>query len=199
MRGKMNWVLHGMLGIALLAASCGSAEKAATDAAVSAAQSAINAAQGEAAKYVPDQLKAAQGAIQIANDAVAKGDYRGALTAAKDAIEKAKDLGTAAVSKKEELTRNWTSFSDSAQKSLDAAKAKLDAYSHGAKMPAGLDKTKLAEAKAQYVQLKKGLAEAATAFKQGNIKEAATKAASLKGGLARLMELLKIKLSGSGN
>ena len=97
-----------MMGVALLAAGCGNAEKAATDAAVSVAQSAINAAQGEAGKYVPDQLKAAQDSIQTAKDAVAKGDYQGALTAAKEAAEKAKDLGTAAMAKKDEMTKNWS-------------------------------------------------------------------------------------------
>ena len=194
MKLRKNSLWMGVvLGAALILAACGNAQKEGTEAAINAAQTALNAVQGEAAKYVPDQMKAAQDALQSAKDALAKGDYSGALSSAQDAASKAKDLASAAAAKKDEWTKAVTSFTESAPKSLDQVKAKLDAYSKGAKMPAGLDKAKLAEAKEQYAQLKQGLADASTTLQQGNLGDAAKKASTLKEALAKLMEMLGIK------
>jgi hypothetical protein len=190
---RIHWLVCGVLGLALIMAGCGGAQKEATEAAINAAQTAINAASTEAAKYVPDQLKAAQDAVQSAKDALAKGDYTAALTAAKDAASKASDLAKAAAAKKDELMKGWASLSESMPKSMDQVKAKLDAYSHGAKMPAGMDKSKLAGAKEQYAQLKQSWADAAAAAQQGNLGDAMQKASSIKDVLAKLMEMLGIK------
>src|SRR5579871_5830244 len=113
MRTKSNWIWCGVLSVALAVtlAACNGAQKEATEAAISAAQTAINATQGEAAKYVPDQLAAAQTAVQNAKDALAKGDYQAALAAAQDAANKAKDLAAAAAAKKQELMQQWSSLS----------------------------------------------------------------------------------------
>jgi len=190
---KSSWVLCALVGMALFAGGCGNAQKEATEAAINAAQTAINAAQSEAARYAPVQLQAAQTALQTAKDALAKGDYLAALTAAQDAASKAKDLAAAAAAKKDEWTKGWTDLSASLPKTMDAVKAKLEAYSHGAHMPAGMDKAKLADAKTQYDQLKQTWGEASTAATQGNLGEAMTKAASVKDTLAKLVAMLGIK------
>ena len=147
MSGKLTWVLCSVLGLALLLAACGGAQKEATEAAINAAQTAINVLQSEAARSVPDQLTAANSAIQSAKDALAKGDYAGALRAARDAANKAKEMATAVAAKRQEWTEAWNSFNESMPTSMDVVKAKIDAYSHGARMPVGMDKDKLAEAK----------------------------------------------------
>lgn len=193
MARKMSWVLCGVLGIALLVAGCGNAQKEATEAAINAAQAALTAAQGEAEKYVPDQLQAAQAAVQSAKDALAKGDYKAALTAAQDAAAKAKDLAAAAAAKKEEWTKGWAGLNESMPKSMEQVKAKLDAYSHGAHMPKGMDKAKLADAKTQFDQLKQTWADASAAATQGNLGDAMKKASGMKDVLAKLMEMLGIK------
>jgi hypothetical protein len=190
---KMKWMVSGVLGMAMLAAACGNAQKEATAAAIAAAQSAITAAQGEAAKYAPDQLKAAQDAVQSAKDALAKDDYEAALKGAQDAAAKAKDLAAAAAAKKDELMKGWNSLNASIPKQMQEVKAKLDAYSHGAKMPAGMDKIKLADAKTQYEQLKQGMADATASFNQGNLADATNRASGLQDLLAKLMEMLGIK------
>jgi ATP-dependent Clp protease ATP-binding subunit ClpA len=193
MSRKVNWLGCGVLGLAVMLTACGGAQKEATEAAINAAQTAINAASAEAAKYVPDQLKSAQDALQSAKDALAKGDYSAALSAAKDASGKASDLVAAAAAKKEELMKNWTRLSESMPKSMEQVKAKLDAYSHGAKMPAGMDKSSLAAAKDQYAQLKQSWADATAAAQQGNLGAAMQKASSIKDVLAKLVEMLGIK------
>jgi hypothetical protein len=190
---KTNWICCALLGLALFVVGCGNAQKEATEAAINAAQTAITAAQTEAAKYVPDQLQAAQTALQTAKDALAKGDYPAALSAAQDAASKAKDLATAAAAKKAEWAQEWSNVSASMPKSLDEVKAKLNAYSHGAHMPAGMDKAKLEDAKAQYEQAKQTWSDAAAAATQGNLGDAMAKAASVKDVLVKLMEALGIK------
>jgi hypothetical protein len=190
---KASLILCALLGVGLAVAGCGSAQKEATDAAINAAQSAINAAQAEAEKYVPDQLQAAQTTLQSAKDALNKGDYQAALSAAQDAASKAKDLATEAAAKRDEWTKQWTDVSASMPKSLDEVKDKLNAYSHGAHMPAGLDKAKLGDAKTQYEQLKQTWAEATSAATSGKLSDALKKASDAKDVLAKLKEMLKIK------
>ena len=186
--------LAALLWLALILAACGGAQKEATEAALNAAQTALDTAQGEAAKYAPDQLQAAQAAMQSAREALAKGDYDAALSAARDAANKARDLTAAAAAKKEELTKTWMSLNQSALKAMDEVKRRLDAYSHGARLPAGLDKSQLNDAKTQYEQLKQQWSEAAGTAQQGNLPEAIAKASIWKEGLAKLMDLLGIKV-----
>jgi predicted small secreted protein len=190
---KTSLVCSAVLAIGLLLAGCNGAQKEATGAAINAAQSAINAASAEAAKYAPEQLAAAQATLQNAKDALAKGDYPAALSAAQDAANKAKDLAAAAAAKKDEWTKTWTEMSASMPKSLNEVKAKLDAYSHGAHMPAGMDKSKLADAKAQFEQLKQSWADASAAATQGDLKGAMDKMPAVKELLAKLKEALGIK------
>lgn len=190
---RTSFLFCALVGIVLLVAGCGSAQKEATEAAINAAQAAINAAQSEAAKYVPDQLQAAQTALQTAKDALAKSDYQAALRAAQDAASKAKDLAAAAAAKKAEWTKGWADLSRTMPKSMDEVKSKLDAYSHGARIPAGMDKAKLEDAKTQYDQLKQGWASATTSATQGDLGGALKQASGLKDMLAKLMEMLGIK------
>ena len=65
--------------MALLLGACGNAQRDATEAAINAAQTAINSAQGTTDKFVPEQINAAQDALQKAKEALAKGDYESAL------------------------------------------------------------------------------------------------------------------------
>ena len=190
---KLNWHRCALLGMALVLAACGAAQKEAIDAAINAAQSAINAVQAEAAKYAPDQLQAAQSTLQNAKDELAKGDYKAALAAAQDAANKAKDLATAAAAKKDEWTKTWQETSASMPKSLNQVKARLDAYSHGARLPAGMDKSQLDDAKAKYEQLKQSWADAASAATQGNLRDAMSKMPSIQDMLAKLKDMLGIK------
>lgn len=193
MAWKTKWIYCGLLAIASLAASCGTAQKDATQAAINAAQSALNAAQAQAAKYLPDQLQAAQATLQNAKDALAKGDYPAALASAKDAAYKARDLAVAAAAKRDEWTKRWTDLSASMPKSMDEVKNRLNAYSHGAHMPVGMDKDKLADAKTQYDQLKQSWSDATSEASQGKLGDAIKKATNVKELLAKLKEMLGIK------
>src|SRR5262249_42120519 len=87
-----------VLAVALV--SCESADKAPATAAITAAQGAIDAVKGEAAKYVPDQLRTLESTLASAKASFEKQDYKAALASAQDVASKAKDLGAAAAAKK---------------------------------------------------------------------------------------------------
>lgn len=192
MARKPTWVVSAFFGVALLVAGCRNAQKEATEAAINAAQTAINTVKDEAAKYVPDQLQAAQNALQSARDALAKGDYQAALNAARDAANKAKELATSSAARKDEWTKSWAELNQSLPKSMDAVKKKLDAYARGAHMPEGLDKDKLAEAKTEYDHLKQDWEDAKAAAQQ-DLGDALKKASGVKDELEKLKEELGTK------
>lgn len=190
---KKSWFFSLLLGTALIAAACSNSQKEATQAAINAAESAIDAAQAEAAKYVPAQLQAARATLQSAKEALAKSDYPAALAAAQDAANKAKDLALAATSQKGEWSKQWAELSASVPKTLDQIKAKLSAYSHGAKLPPGLDQDQIEQAKKDYEQLKKAWADATASATSGNLRDAMDKVPSIQEMIAKLKEMLGIK------
>ena len=194
MQIRDRWIRVAVLFVAASVAGCGSAQKEATEAALNAAELALSTVQGEAAKYVPDQLKSAQDSLQAAKDAVAKGDYGTALDNAQEATTKAKALVTASAAKKEAWSKTWASLSVSAPRSLDQIKARLDAYSRkGAKLPEGMDETTLEAARGQYDALKQTWGNATAAVQRGDLQEGFAKIASFQESLAKLQELLGIK------
>jgi hypothetical protein len=196
MCGKTNWNIFKLLCIALLLVGCGSAaQKEATEAAVAAAQSAIAGIYSDAGKYVPDQLNAAQAEIQQAQAALAKNDYGAALSYARSAIDKAKNLSAASNQKRDELLKNWNSVSQTFPKSLEAVKWRIWAFSHGGKFPAGMDSATLEASKAQYAALKDAWTAAVATYQRGELAGASEQASSLRDQLPKLMESLGMKPS----
>jgi hypothetical protein len=196
MSGKTSQNIFKLLCITLLLVGCGStAQKEATEAAVSAAQSAIAGVQSDAGKFVPDQLNAAQVEIQQAQAALAKNDYGAALDYARSAIDKAKNLSAASNQKRNELLKNWNSVSQTFPKSLEAVKWRIWAFSHGGKLPEGMDSATLEASKAQYATLKDAWGTAVAAYQRGELASASEQALSLRDQLPKLMESLGMKPS----
>src|SRR6516225_7888121 len=88
-----NGLVAMIAAVALV--SCESADKAPAAAAITAAQGAIDAVRGEAAKFVPDQLSSLESTLASAKASFEKKEYKAALTSAQDVATKAKDLGAA--------------------------------------------------------------------------------------------------------
>lgn len=187
-RRALKLALAGMLATGL--AGCHSSQRDAVEAAINAAQTAIDVSTSEAEKYAPEQLKAAQDAVQSARAALAKHDYGDALEAARVATEKAKELTVAAKAKKDEATKAWSELSAAVPKALDQAKAKVEAYSKTTRLPAGIDETVVATAREEYDKLKQAWADAVAAYQKGSLVDAATKGISVKDGLQKLQEML---------
>jgi len=187
----MFWVLSSALGVLLSVTGCGNAQREATEAATNAAQMAISTVQEDAAKYVPEQLAAANHALQGAKEALAKSDYAAALAGAKDAANKARELAASAAAKKTEWAQTWASLNETVPRSLEAIKVRLDAYSR--RLPATMDQDQLAAARTRYEQLKQTWSEASASATQGKLGDAIKKSSGMKDALAELKELLGFK------
>jgi len=173
-------------------AACESAEKAPAAAAISAAQNAIDAVKGEAMKYVPDQVKSAQDAVAAARASFEKKDYKAALAGAQDATAKAKELGAAVATKKAELTKSWEEMSNGVPKMAEVIKSRVDILSQSKKLPAGVDRAKLDDAKAGLASLNESWAAASDAFKSGDMFDAVSKGKSAKDKAVEIMTALNM-------
>jgi uncharacterized phage infection (PIP) family protein YhgE len=193
MMGKRWMVELGMaVLIAVIVVGCGSGQRDATDAAISAAQGAVDSVKAEAEKYVPEQVDAAEKSLQSAREALAKNDYQSALAKAQDAANQAKEMAKSAVGKKEEWEKTWKELNDSLPKAMDQVNARIYAYSHGARMPEGMDQDVLEEAKAEYARMKQGWEDAKAAAANGKLGEAIEKGTGVKEFLTKLQDMLGI-------
>jgi len=183
-------ITAAIAGLVLVA--CESADKAPAAAAITTAQTAIDAVKGEAAKYVPDQVKSVEDALAAAKANFEKKDFKAALTGAQDAAAKAKDLGAAAAAKKAELTKAWEEVSSGVPQMAAAIKSRVDILSQSKKLPAGLDKAKLDGAKADLAALNQSWTEASEAFKSGNVTDAVAKARAAKDKAVEAMTALNM-------
>ena len=179
--------------LVLFAAACAKDSKPAEEA-IKAAEAAINAAKGEAVKYVPDQVKGLEDGLQAAKDAFAKKDYKAALNAAKDLPGKAKDLAAAAATKKEELTKAWKEMSGGLPKMVEAIKSRVDILSKSKKLPANLDKAKFEGVKAGLPEVTQMWDDAQKAFSGGNLADAVSKAKTIKDKAVEMMTTLGMQV-----
>jgi predicted small lipoprotein YifL len=174
--------------VALVACS----QKGPAEAALTAAQTAVDGVKADAAKYVPDQAKSLLAAMTDARAAFDKGDYKAALDAATAIPAKAKDVATAAAAKKDELTKAWSSYAD-VPAMIDQIKAKLDALGAMKKLPKDMDKAKLEADKASLAEITKGMGEAMEASKAGNLADAVAKGSAVKAKVTEMMATLGLK------
>ncbi len=194
MKSKRYWVPILLVVFGLFVVSCGSANKEAATAAIKAAEEAWNAAKGEVVKYVPDQAKGVEDAIKAAKGSFEKGDFDAALAGAKAIPDKVKQLAAAAAAKKAELAKSWEEMSGGLPKMLDAIKSRLDILSQSRKLPAGLDKAKLENAKGGYEAAAKMWEDAKAAFAGGNAADALAKSKTVKEKAVEVMTALGMQV-----
>jgi hypothetical protein len=178
---------------ALSLGACSSA-KAPAEQALKSAEDALNAGKADAVKYIPEQVKAAEGALTAAKDAFAKKDYAAATTAATDVAAKVKGFSAAVAAKKAELTKAWEEQSQMLPNMIAAIKSRVDVLSKSKKLPANLDKEKLEGAKNGLAEIDKAWGEASTAFKEGGLADALAKAKSVKEKAVEVMTTLGMKV-----
>jgi len=192
---RIRWTYAlGVLTVMLLATACGSADKTPAEAAIKAADAALAAVRGEAAKFVPDQLKAVEDGLAAAKASFDKGDYTAALGTAKDLAAKAGDLSSAVAAKKADMTKAWTAASTGVPEMADAIQSRVDILSQSKKLPAGLDKGKLETAKAGLAELKQSWADASASYSSGNFTDAVSKAKAAKDKAVEIMSALNMQV-----
>ena len=188
---RRSFVVVVVVAVAALAMACAS-QKVPAETAIASAETAFAAIQDEVAKYVPDQGKEVSDAIAAAKDLAAKGDYKAALASAQAIPEKITALGTAVAAKKTELTTAWNGFSESLPGMVQAIQQQVDTLGKARRLPAGIDKAKLEEAKTGLANLTSTWTEATTAFGAGNLTDALAKAETVKAGASTVMGLLNM-------
>lgn len=172
----------------LLALACTDPSKVPAEAALQAAESAVATLGEVAAKYVPDQTQALQQSLADAKALLAKKDYKGALAAASAIPAKAKEVLAAANAKKDELVKSWGELSGSLPQLLTALKSRLDILSQAKKLPQGMDKGTLEQAKQGLAAVETGFGAAQEQAKSGDLSAAIAKGTELK---AKGMEIMK--------
>ncbi len=173
----------------LTAVAC-SMQKGPAQAAIAAAETAFNSAKPEAEKFVPDQVKGVEDAIATAKDSFAKGDYQAALTAAQAIPAQVTALTAAAAARKGELTKSWAGLSEGLPKVVEAIQSRVDILAKARRLPADMDKAKLASAQDGLKTVTDTWAQAKTAFDAGNLPDAVAKAGTAKAKAAEVLGLL---------
>jgi hypothetical protein len=160
-----------ILLVAALLVAC-ARDKEPAEAAIKAATQAIEQIRGEAALYASDKLKELDDALKAAQDNFAKKEYKAALDGASGLAAKAQDVAKAAAAKKAELTKSWEDLAAGIPQMMDAIKSRLDILAKSKKLPAGLDKDKLAALNAGYDEAMKQFQEAKDAATAGSLAKA---------------------------
>lgn len=188
----LSFVLVVLFALSL--GACGDKAKGLADAALKAAEEALNAGKAEAAKYIPDQVAAAEEALKQARELFQKNDYAGALAAAGAAADKAKGLAAAAAAKKDELAKGWEEQAKLLPNMIDAIKSRVDILSKSKKLPDGLDAAKLDGAKSGLAEATRTWEEAGAAFKEGALADASAKAKAVKEKAVEIMNTLGMQV-----
>ncbi len=176
MKNALRITAAALCCMALVACS----QRGPAEAALTAAQAAVDGVKADAGKYVPDQAKALLASLTAAREAFDKGDYKAAMEMAQAIPAKAKDVAAAVAARKDELTKSWTALTASVPGMVEQVKAKVDALSAMKKLPKDMDAAKLEGAKASLADLTKSWGEASDAFKAGNLNDAVAKGTAVK-------------------
>ena len=155
--------------------------------AIKSADAAVQAAQADAAKFVPDKFKELEATAKAARDKFDKGDYAGALADAKGIVAKAQEVAAAGAAKREEVTRSWDTISSSLPPALDQLKARLQLLAASRSLPKGLDGEKLAEAQKGFESVSQIWSDAMAAAQGGKLLEAVNKASEIQGRVGELL------------
>ena len=177
------------LSLGLMATGC--SMKTPAQATITAAEQAVSAVREQAVKYVPKEFEAIENVMNTARAAFERGDYAGAINAAKDVPAKVTDLHAAIDAKKAELPKSWQELAAAMPKLITEAKA----FVAKAK---GADKAALEAAKTDVKGLDATWAKAQEEFKAGNLLDAVNTATGIKDTIEKIKASLAPKVAAKG-
>ncbi|HEY1268530.1 MAG TPA: hypothetical protein VGH16_14855 [Candidatus Binatia bacterium] len=181
-----------MILTAVLMGACGSAEKGPAEAALKAAEQAIDAASSDVSKYMPEQARALTDGLAAAKEKFNKGDYKAALSEAQALATKAKDATSAVATKKSELAKNWQDMNAGMPRVMEAIQRRVDILSQSKKLPAGITSEQLAQAKSGLAEINSQWTEATAASTNGNLADAVAKGTAAKRKTAEVLAALNM-------
>jgi chorismate synthase len=190
---KTRLSLLSLLPLALSLA-CTDPNKVPAEAALQAADAAVSSIGELGQSYAPDQTAELQKSLADAKALAAKKDYKGALAAAQAIPERAKAVVAAAsatkdeVQKKQQQAQAWGESAGAVSNLLAALNGRLGELAQAKKLPAGISKDALAQAKTGAAEIASGFEEAKAKATAGDLGAAAAKGAELK---AKALEIMK--------
>ncbi len=162
----------------------------AAEAELTAARDGLAAIDVEAREYVADQVSAIQASIDSATALFETGAYQDALTLARDANTKATALPGAVVQRKAELEASWSVLRDSIPAMLQQLQTQVDQLSGARRLPSGVTRPQVNDAKTTLQTLSETWAEAVRESEDGRWPAAVTKADAVRTGVRQLMQSL---------
>ncbi|MGH8130541.1 MAG: hypothetical protein ACRES3_06780 [Steroidobacteraceae bacterium] len=172
----MNTFLRVAALACLLAGSTACSQKDPAEEAIAAAESALAAVYEDAQKYVPERYAEVKAELEAARTAFNEERYADAIKEVKDIPALAEALAKEAAAAKQqrvsEMNSDWARLSGSLPGLLAGIGARLDELGKMRKLPQGMDKALLEEAKAAYASAQTAWSEAGAAFTAGDIEGA---------------------------
>jgi hypothetical protein len=175
----------------LVLAACAGQKGPATTA-MTAAESALSSIKDDAARYLPEQLKGAEGALASLKGSLEKGDYKAVLAGAPALMSSLDTLKTNVGAKLEEAkaaTAEWAGYATDLPKMVEAIQSRVTTLGSVKKLPSGLNAAAVDAAKSGLETMKSTWADATAAFTGGNAIDAVAKAKTVK---AKGEEVLKL-------
>jgi hypothetical protein len=195
MRTNKLWL--GLMAAAVLAVTgCANQKEPATKA-VAAAEAALAAVSGDAAKFLPDDLKNVQGTLTSLKDALAKGDFKAVVAGAPALTASIGSLTTAVAGKKSEFDAAnatamtaWAGLSTDLPKMVGAIESRVGVLGGAKSLPKNVSREAFDAAKAGLDMMKATWGEASTAATSGNAVDAVAKAKMVQEKGAEVLKLL---------
>lgn len=185
--------------VALLLGGCASQQDAASRV-VAEAEQTLQAFKDDAQRLAPEQYAAAEQAIARLKTQLEQRDFASVITALPAVTTQLAALQELANARRAELEAaieraraDWAGLSLEVPASLDALQRRIDELAAAGKLPAGIDRNTLAEARKTLEALRAKWAEALASFAQGRLPEAADQARESQQGAAELAAQLEVK------
>ena len=160
-----------------LVTGCASKEEPAAQAVMS-VEASLAEVRVDAAKFAPEDLKAAEAKLAKLKSELANEKYKHVLGDSSQLTQEVATLKEVVVSKQTQdaaATHEWESLSAEVPRMVEAIESRVDTLSGSRKLPAEVDKVAFESAKAALATMKSTWAEASAAFDAGNATEAADK------------------------
>lgn len=172
--------LMAPLALAALLAGCTDSAKLPAEEAIKATEAKVSQLGIEANKYAAEQYKVVQAGLATAKEAYAKGDFKGALAAAKDLPAKAAAVVATVTDRRNEESRAYAMATAQVPQLLEGVKGQLDSLAASKKLPKGTTPAAVAAAKAELGAILKGLEESSAKASAGSLPEATAIARPLR-------------------
>ena len=168
---------------ALALAAC--SQKDPANEAIEAAANALNAVYEDAQKYVPERYAEVKAELDTARKAFDEERYADAIAAVKDVPAHAealsKESAAAKAKRVAEMNADWTRLSGSLPDRFTGIGSRLDELGRLKKLPDGMDRQLLDEAKAALASAQSAWEEAGAAYARGDLDTAVGKARDAEG------------------